>query len=148
LAINDYFDIFFKDGDLASVSGIDAAIQDIRIHLSTMPGDYIQSPLIGSGIGRYFEKYKANIGLLNRLIKIEIIKLLTVAIPGRAPEQTRPSFSYVNRVFSVSVLGIDDKEKSSIILLGIEWGNLETWEGKIKLGVNMDRKPIDWDEEL
>ena len=147
IAIDDNFDIFFKDGDFATVQGMDSAIQDIKVHLSTQPGTYLNAPLIGSEIPRYVEKYKSNIPLLQRLIKIEIIRLLTVSLPDSSTKQSNPSFHYINRVLYVQVLEIDERQKSATINLSIEWGNQELWEGKIKLGVNTNRQIIDWNDD-
>jgi hypothetical protein len=147
IAVGENFDIFFKDGDLASVKGMDAAIQDIRLHLSTIPGDLRENVHVGSEIVRYFEKYKDNASLLNRLLKLEIVRLLVVSIPDSFSSTLRPSFNYINRVLDATVLSINDREKSAIVKLSLEWGNMELWEGKIKLGINPNRTPIDWDSD-
>lgn len=135
IAIGDDFDIVFGGGDLAMVEGIDCAIQTLRSTLSSQFGEYRENPLVGSFFNQYFWKYNSNISLLNRLFKIEIIRLLSVSIFDNLTQKKSALLNFVNRIIETEVLDITPKENQIPVRLFLEWGNGEQWSGTIRVWV-------------
>jgi hypothetical protein len=125
IAMGDEFDIVFKDGDFVMVEGIDCAVQTLRSTLSSEFGDYLENPLVGSSFKSYFWKYNSNINLLNRLFKIEIVRLLSVSIFDNLAQNKSSLLNFVNRIIETEVLDITPKENQIPVRLFLQWGNGE-----------------------
>jgi hypothetical protein len=135
IAMGDDFDIVVEEGDFAMVEGIDCAVQTLRSTLSSQFGDYFENPLVGSFFKSYFWKYNSNISLLNRLFKIEIIRLLSVSIFDNLAQKKSALLNFVNRIIETEVLDTTPKENQIPVRLFLEWGNGEQWSGTIRVWV-------------
>ena len=122
-----------EDGDFKMIAGIECAKQIIVSTLSIGFGDLLHSPLFGSNFSAYFWKFKDNIELLNRILMIEITRL--VSIPSYEPNNPTPKapLNFINRIIEVKVLDTQIIMNRIPIKLKLEWGNREIWEDEIKV---------------
>jgi hypothetical protein len=141
IAIGADFDIFFRDGDFATVTGIDSAIQSLRIALSSQLGDYKQNPNLGSFLTKYFWNYISNPSLLQRLIKIEVIRLLSVPIFDTWTQEKTPLLNFINRVIDIEILDFAPIKGQIPLQFVLEWGNGEQWKGNVSLYVGKNGGP-------
>lgn len=135
IAIGEDFDMVLdaENNDFKLVEGIDGCLQALRLILSSTHGDYRENPLLGSFIPGLFKKFKGDIDTLNRVIKIEIIRLIAIPIYDRLTNINSTPLNFINRILNVqmkSVLPIDGQVP---VQLYLEWGNGELWNGEIKI---------------
>jgi hypothetical protein len=135
IALGEDGDISFADGDFKLVSGIDAARQAIRLTLSSKFGEWKENPLTGSYFTNYYKEYKANQLLLNRLLKLEITRLLSIPVHGGYPPSFEPQLPFIKRILSVKILESSPNESQVSVLLKGEWGNGDIFEETFKIFV-------------
>ena len=136
IAIGDDGDISFADDDLKMVTGIDAARQAIRLTLSSSFGEFTENPSIGSYFTHYYKEYKLNPLLLERLLKLEVTRLLSIPIHGGYPPSFEPLLPFVKRILSIKVYEENQNENQAPILVKGEWGNGETFEEIFKIFIH------------
>lgn len=140
----------FENGDIKIVTGEDCAKQIIMLTLSTDFGDLWYSP----GFGSYFSIYYwATIGrpdLFERLIKLEITRLLSIPPKKQTNkngnelldllnDNDNPSLDFINRVTSVKILSPKNDDKISIELR-LEWGDGKHWEDQIDIYIKPENE--------
>lgn len=135
IAIGDNFDIFFENNDLAIVTGIASAIQSMRIIVSGSFGDFMGNNSLGSDFSRYYFEYGTDVPLFTRLIKLEIIRLISVSTPDTMTKISSPSLDFINRVIEINIIEINEIKNFIIVELKLEWGNGEYWIGNIKFRI-------------
>jgi hypothetical protein len=133
LGLGDDLDLEIKDGDFTEVKGVDSALQTMRVVLSSGFGDFYSAPQVGSAFSHYYAKYNDNPTLLNRLIKLEIIRLLSVETPDSISQKNSPDFNFINRVLDANLLETSVAAKTVSVQLTLEWGNNKQWEGVLLL---------------
>ncbi len=131
-ALDSDFDLETYQGDLHVVTGTEAAIQAITLSLSLQYGDLKEFPDEGSEFRWILAHYQHD-PLLNKMIKMEVARLLTVG----ANLANRPGLDFVNRVIDVQVLGVRQLPICSpaIVHLELEFGDGEQWKGIIQIPV-------------
>ncbi|MBV4460836.1 hypothetical protein KVG96_23025 [Pseudomonas sp. COR58] len=77
LALNDGHDLFFVNGGIATVSGLDALPQKIKTCLSTSQGESWFAPTFGTRIREYTVDFFDS-PWLSRLIKLEVIRMAAI----------------------------------------------------------------------
>lgn len=118
-------DFAIENGDFKIIKGIELAKQRINFVLGLKFGDLHNAPLIGSYISKYYIEYKHDIKYLERLLKLEITRLISI------PEFDRgdvPILNFINRINDIQILNIeliDDKLK---IKMCLEWGDGTPYE--------------------
>lgn len=141
----------FENGDLKIVKGEDCAKQTIMLTLSTDFGDMWYSPTFGSYISVY---YWASIGrpnLFERLIKLEITRLLSIPCKIYTDNTGEklldlmdysggPPLDFINRVTSVKVLTPKIEDDKISIQLRLEWGDGKHWEDKINIYIKRENE--------
>lgn len=135
-AIGDGGDISFEDGDFKLVSGVDAARQEIRSILSLDFGELKENPLIGSFFSQYYMEYKSSPVILERLLKLEITRLLSIPIPGGYPPSFEPILPFIKRVLSVRIQGEHINRRQISLLIKGEWGNGQIFEETFKVFIH------------
>jgi hypothetical protein len=97
IALGDEFDISFADGDFSMVEGMDAALQTLRMALSTPLGAIYYARESGSHLPYFFQKYRNNVLLLERL---DLSRLLTVRVNDDILDRhsRSPELNFVGRV--------------------------------------------------
>ena len=135
LALGDGFDILFEEGDFKMVEGIENAIQQIRTILSTKNGDLFYAPQLGSKFSSYFWDFKHNPPFLNRLLKLEITKLLSIPYRDKTSGDTSPLLNFINRVISSEVIDRAPMNNQVRIKLKLELGINNIWQGVVSVYV-------------
>lgn len=116
-AISDGFDIFARNGDIATVRGIDAAKQSLRTLLGMKPGEAFYNPELGSRFFLYYQEYQNQPDLLERFVKLEIMRLASIKL-----DSGKPQIPYIKRVLDVHFLP-DNADGNILAELEILWGN-------------------------
>lgn len=142
IALGEDGDIAFFGGDFKLVSGIDAAKQAIRLTLSSEFGEWKENPLTGSYFTNYYKEYKADQLTLNRLLKLEITRLLSIPVYGGYPPSIEPQLPFIKRILSVEVLESSPNESQVSVLLKGEWGNGNVFEEIFKIFVKSNRNNL------
>ncbi|MFW0717401.1 hypothetical protein [Pedobacter sp. N23S346] len=123
-------DIEFEDNDFKVVSGKEYAKQLIERNLSIQLGSWPVHPKTGSLFTKYYKEHKANRLLLNRLIKVEITRLMT--IPVDTDDATdEPELSFINRVHEVRVL--EELDNIVPVYIALEWGDGSFWSDTLHI---------------
>ena len=139
IKIGDDGDLVIEGGDLGMVSGIDAAKQLIMLTLGTPKGRLPWARDAGSDAGLYYAKYRDNLGLLSRLIKMEMIRLSLIPVSDEiAGEAPKPSLHFVKRFLNVVISSADLRHGMLNVSVGLEWGNGEYWSGSVPIYVSQD----------
>ena len=125
-------DILIECGDVAMVKGVDAAKQLIMLTLGTPKGRLPWAVEAGSYASAYYSKYRDNLMLLSRLMKIELIRLSLIPVSdGIAGRDPMPSLQFVKRFLNVFISSADLSNRMLIVFVGLEWGNGEYWSGNV-----------------
>lgn len=103
LALNQAHDLFVKNGDLATISGLDALPQKIGTCLSALRGEMLFDQAFGSRIKEYFDLFRDSPWFL-RLIKLEVIRLACVPYFDASSKRAYTPLQSVLRVQSVEQL--------------------------------------------
>jgi hypothetical protein len=129
-------DLSFVNGDFNIVSGIECAKQLISTTLSLGFGELIYAPKMGSHFSEYFWAYKANSDLLNRLLKLEITRLVSIPTYAYDLRDTKPALNFINRIIDAEIKSTKLEKHRIPVRLKLEWGNGEIWEGLIKIYIH------------
>ncbi|SDH52216.1 hypothetical protein ACQ86K_12795 [Mucilaginibacter sp. P19] len=121
-------DLTFENGDFKIVSGKDLAKEIIERNLSMPLGAVISNPRAGSFFNKYYQQYRNNSALLNRIVKIELTRLITIPFKPEDPAD-QPELNFINRIHEVRVL----EELNGIVPLfvALEWGDGSFWSDTI-----------------
>ena len=125
-------DLLFADGDFGIVWGVDAAIQHLIGLLIADPGGYADGSIVGSHFSKYCKEYHDNPSLLAQMIKIEVIRLMSV---GYSTDSIGPELDFINRVVKVEVPAINKEKREVTVNLELELGDESHWEGQLQLVV-------------
>jgi len=143
LADTDDGDILIADGDFKRISGKELALQIIRRILSYPFGTWLANPLVGSFFSRYFYAIEDKT-LLNRFIKIEITRLITIPVYQFDPVIDPPELNFINRVLEVSVG--PEENGFAPLSLSLEWGDSTTWSGTLNIRLHKNYTPVIMEE--
>jgi hypothetical protein len=133
LGLGEDMDLEIKDGDFTMVTGLDSALQTMRVVLSSGFGDFLSVPEEGSAFSRYYASYRDNAVLLNRLIKLEIIRLFSVETPDPLKQKKSAAFDFINRVLDVDLVSTSVTDNTVLLKLSLEWGNGKQWTGDLRI---------------
>jgi len=140
IAVGEYGDLKIEDGDLKIITGVECAKQLISNTLSIGFGELFNAPTFGSYFSDYYWKFKDNPQLVNRLLKLEITRL--VSIPTYEPDNPtpKPPLNFINRIIEVEIIDIEVYRNRIPVRLKVEWGNGEIWEDQIKIYIHADSR--------
>lgn len=136
IALDENGDLLVENGDLTTVTGIEHAKQLISNVLSLGFGELRYATALGSYFSDYYWRFKDKPELLNRLLKLEITRLVSIpAFESRNPTP-KPPLNFINRILNVEMLSSEIQDNRIPIKMRLEWGNGETWEDTIKIYVH------------
>ncbi len=120
------YPIELDNGRVRMVSGRELAVQKIKFLLNENQGSRMMNRSYGTLFGSYYRDHNDNLKLLNRLVKVELTRL--IAIPTN-PEQPAgaPELNFINRIHEVRISKEADGKVS--VWLSLEWGDGSLWEG-------------------
>lgn len=144
LAVDNSNDIFLdKNGNLAMMSGVDLAIQNISSVLGLIKGEYILDTGIGSLVSFFYQKYKDDLDLLSRLIKLELIRLSLINDSNlRLGADDKPSLHFISKIENVSLSTSSLNNYRLEPLISLTWGNGKKWSGVIPIWINEKAEEI------
>jgi hypothetical protein len=125
-----------ENGDFKIVKGIECAKQIIENTLSMGFGELFYAPKLGSHFSDYYRKFKDNSYLLNRLLKLELTRLVFIPSCDVMQQKGEPPLSFVNRIISAEVLSTEIVGKYLSIRLNLEWGNGKLWEDELNIYIH------------
>ncbi|HLL00448.1 MAG TPA: hypothetical protein VK539_07690 [Myxococcaceae bacterium] len=143
-------DLAFVDGDFALVSGIDTAKQLIWRVLATPHGEWDWHPEWGSRWRRLAEEQGTDRALLGRLLLLDMARLVSIPIRMtdyvgtklEAVEKMDAPLSFVERVESVSVLGLDWVKREISVQVTLRWAaSQERWQEVLNVPLPECRPP-------
>lgn len=136
-------DLVIESGDLKLVSGKALAKQNIEEILNIQLGSWWANPKLGTLFNVYYREHKNNRELLNRIIKIELTRLITIPIKPEDPSD-QPELSFINRIHEVKVM--EEVDAIIPVFISLEWGDGSYWEDTIN--VFMDHHTDQVDDEI
>lgn len=128
------------DGDLKLVEGEECAKQEIMNTLSTDFGDMWFSPDFGSFFSAYYWAFKDNTDLLQRLLKLEVTRLISIPHQDSFDKQKRPPLDFINRVIDISIMNMEIENDQIPIKLRLEWGDGKLWEDIIEIYIKSEKE--------
>jgi hypothetical protein len=123
----------FENGDLKMVKGEDCAKQIIMISLSTNFGELFYAADFGSYFSSYYWRFKNDLELLLRLIKLEVTRLITIPYFDSSNKSDHPPLNFINRVIDIEFLNTELIKNQITIKLKLEWGDGKYWEDNIDI---------------
>jgi len=121
-------------------NGIDTAISQLGNCLSTVKGEVTHNPEFGSLATDYYHKYKENVFLLSRLLKLEMIRLSLIPIHGSLfakDHKEEPSLRFVERFLDVNVKSSELVDSRLNVNVSLQWkdgsGKSENWSGTLQV---------------
>jgi hypothetical protein len=134
LALDSNHDIFMKNGDLATVSGLDALPQKISTSLSTQRGELLFSPTFGTRIREYFELF-INSPWLPHLLKLEVIRMACIPVDVGAAEQPYTALRCVSRVRSIERLQSEQETDWIPFRLHLDVQGVGPWDCELPIHI-------------
>ena len=133
LALSASGDLIIKNGDLALVHGTESAIQSLNTILGTKKGEWVLNRELGSMCSKIYWRYKGNVPLLERALKMEIIRLATVPLREIYTEESSPSLDFVDRVLNVKVISPKLLNHRLQVHLELAMGAEQHWKGVVPI---------------
>jgi hypothetical protein len=121
-----------ENGRWRLVAGKELAIQKISFLLNFPHGTRLMNRGYGTLFGVYYRDHADNPELLNRLIKVELTRLISIPTNPEQPAGA-PDLNFINRIHQVKVGA--KKEGSIPLTLSLEWGDGSFWEGIVDIHV-------------
>jgi hypothetical protein len=124
------------DGDLApdfgTVSGVDALPQKIKLCLWHQRGELVFHSDFGSRLAEYYASFRGT-PWLERLIKLEAIRLAAIPYQQSLPPDEYTPFQCVDRVISVELLAREPTNHWMPARIELDVVGLGTWTSEIPL---------------
>lgn len=136
LAFDD--DLIFVNGDLASVKGLEALPQKIRICLSTSRGEVLFNPAWGTRIREYSKEF-FDTPWLSRLIKLETIRMACIPYVDRPTAVPSTPLMSVRKVVAVEMLSTKGTRGSFPFRFQLEIEGVGSWNREISIYISRER---------
>ncbi|WP_147425619.1 hypothetical protein [Mucilaginibacter gracilis] len=135
-------DILIANGDFQLVKGEHHAKQMIERNLGMPFGSWVVKPMMGSYFPMYYRTYKDNLPLLNRLARIELIRMMTIPASLSETDMDAP-LNFIKSITEVSVMA--PHKGLAGIFVSLVWSDGNSWSDT--LYVNYSQEHIELDEE-
>lgn len=132
LALGPDRDLVIENGDFATVSGIRALPQKIRLCLWHQRGELTFHSDFGSRLGEYYRLFRQT-PWLERLIKLEAVRLASIPYKQSMPPAEYTPFQCVDRVISVELLAPEPTKHWIPARIELEVVGLGRWKDDIPL---------------
>lgn len=137
LALSDDNDIFITNGNLATVRGLDALPQKIKLCLSTSRGEMLFHPSWGTRIREYSQVFFGS-PWLPRLIKLETIRMACIPHTGHNPIKPTTPLMAVRKVEVVEMLSTENVEGFFPFRFQLDVEGVGTWSREILIYISRD----------
>jgi len=104
--------------------------------LSANYGYYLESPEVGSLLSTIYKKHRNTPLLLNRLAKMEVIRLLSLVCPNTSGTTAPPLLDFINQVNEVIFQRLDIEKNTVPIFLQFQWANKQVWQGTVTVYIH------------
>lgn len=128
-----------ENGDFKLVRGEECAKQIIANILSTHFGDLWFNSDFGSFFSTYYWRFKNDKELLEKLLKLEITRLVSIPEYDSTLNTESPALNFIKRVIDVEILNDKLKDDHIMIRLKLEWGDGKQWEDNIAIYINPEK---------
>ena len=132
-------DIFIGD-DFKIVRGNALAKQTIERNLGWPFGSWIIKPMMGSYFPTYYQAFKDNVPLLNRLTRIELLRMMNIPTSLREHDIATP-LNFIKSITEVSVLSPFNGVVT--IFLSLVWSDGKAWSDTLYVNCTKDETVID-----
>lgn len=137
LALSDDNDIFIANGDLATVRGVDALPQKIKLCLSTSRGEVLFHPSLGTRIREYSQVFFGS-PWLPRLIKLETIRMACIPHADRAHAKPTTPLMAVCKVEAVEMISAHGTNGFYPFRFKMEIKGVGAWSREIPIYISRD----------
>jgi phage baseplate assembly protein W len=127
LVLDRAHDLTSVNGKIATVSGLAALQQTIKINLSVQRGERFRYPRFGARIKEYFDLFRDS-PWLTRLIKLEVVRQACVPVEDPIPMQAYTPLRSVLRVHNVELLSPAPSGDWFPFRFALEVEGIGTWE--------------------
>ena len=141
IRVGDDGDLLIEGNDLAIVRGIDAAKQLVMLTLGVGKGQLPWAREVGSYASLYYTKYRDDLMLLSRLLKMEMIRLSHIPVFDTLTKEAKPSLDFVRRVLNVTVSSAELSSGMLRASISLEWGNGKFWSGSVPIYISPESRP-------
>ncbi|OKS88103.1 hypothetical protein [Mucilaginibacter polytrichastri] len=139
-------DLLIADGDFQKVSGAQHAKQVIERNLGLPFGSWIFKPMMGSYFPMYYAAYQDNLPMLNRLTRMELIRLMTIPTSLLETEKDAP-LNFVKSITEVSVMA--PLKGLAGIFISLLWSDGTAWSDTLYVNYKQDdTEPDEEDQEI
>ena len=133
LALSAKHDLFVENGDIATVSGLDALPQKLLTNLSMRRGESPFHTAFGSRLAEYWADYVGS-PWLGELMKLDVIRLASIPYADPVLGQSYTPLQCVDRVNSVEVIG-DLAGRRLPVRLDLQIAGLGAWSRDLAVHV-------------
>ena len=136
----DTHDMFIENGHIARVSGVDAFAQHLSSLMGLAKGDNIFHPKSGTMISRFYKDF-AGSPWLDRLLKMEVIRLAAIPVADRLLKSMHTPLRCVNRVREVIIVPGADQDRQRIpFCLRLDVNGVGSWSKIIPVFIYTDEQ--------
>lgn len=136
-------DLLIVDGDFKMINGAAFAKKIIERNLGMPFGSWIVKPMLGSYFPEYYLAFKDNIPLLNRLTRIDLLRMMS--IPTSLKENdTEISLNFIKSITDVSVLSPFNGLVT--IFVSLVWSDGKAWSDTLYVN-NTKHEPVIDDDD-
>jgi len=142
IALDSSHDIFITNGNLTTVSGLNALPQKIKINLSLMRGESMFYPKYGSRLKLFFDNYR-DTAWLNRLFKLDVIRMASIPYnDDNINFEISTPLKCVTRVNNVFIHDEERKDNWLPIDFDLNIEGIGNWKNKLSIYVMLDPNPM------
>ncbi|BDS15686.1 hypothetical protein [Aureispira anguillae] len=117
-----------KNGSIKLEKGVGYVKKVMEDVLGTKVGETFFNANFGSFLSQYFQDYGTDKYFFERMVKVELTRLLSIPFSDGVQKNPKPLFHYINRILSIEVLELNTKTNKLPIKLELEWGDGKRWK--------------------
>lgn len=134
LALSENNDLTILNGDLATVSGLGALAQKIRLTLSFQRGESSFHKNYGTRIAAYYELLGGSFWF-DQLVKLEVVRMAAIPYPSVISGTRNTPFACVDLVFDAVVSGVKSESGWIPIVVDLSVNNFGKWKHELLINI-------------
>jgi hypothetical protein len=123
-------DLFLKNGDFATVRGVDAFPQKLRLVLSMQKGESKFTPEFGARLVEYYAGFHGSIWL-DHLVKLEVIRQAAIPFRDSVMRTQYTPLQCVDLVKNAEILPEEARGRRLCVRLNLDVNGLGPWQGDL-----------------
>ncbi len=132
IKLDDDLDLDITNGDFSLISGAELAKQRIQTIIAVNYNS-VDSGYPVSFIHKYFNDHKSDKRLLERLVKLDLARLINIPFKNKIRRSCAPALNFINRIIDVEIPSTEIVNNKIPIKLRLEWKDGNYWQDKIDL---------------